>query len=264
MIKLIACDLDGTLLNDKKEMDPKIYSLLPRLFEKQIRFVAASGRQYPSVRKLFAGHLADVVIVAENGAFVMHNDREVSASVMQPEFVHYCVDIISQLPHCTPLVCGKHMCYTDNLHVQKHMSTPMFQYDITYVEDLHHIQEDIIKVSLIDEHHQGAAAHSYLALAPQLQGRGEIAVSGFACVDIVNQGVSKGEALNRLQQKWGISPEETVAFGDNYNDIEMLEQAALSFAMENADDGVKKHAKFVAGSNNEGGVIKEIRRLTGL
>ena len=53
----------------------------------------------------------------------------------------------------------------------------------------------------------------------------EIAVSGFDCIDIVNKGVSKGNAIEILQKKWNIMPEETMTFGDNYNDIEMLQQA---------------------------------------
>lgn len=264
MIKLIACDLDGTLLNNKKEIDREIYSLLPKLFEKNIRFVAASGRQYPSIAKLFADFLEDVVIVAENGAYVVHNDHEISASVMEQELVGYCIEKISSLPGVTPLVSARRLCYTDNQRVQQEMSAPKFQYDIQYAHDLYHLPDEIIKVSLIDADEKGAAEHSFKKLSPMIAQRGEIAVSGFACVDIVNKGVSKGEAIQKLQQQWGILPEETMAFGDSYNDIEMLGRAAYSFAMKNAEDGVKKHARYLAGTNDEGGVVKEIRRLTGL
>ena len=261
MIKLIACDLDGTLLNDQKMMDQQIYDLLPRLLEKGIHFVVASGRQYPSLAKLFDKHKKEIILLAENGAYVVENEKELSASVMDKKFVHFCIDKISALPNVTPLVCARNTCYTNNLQVCKDMSTPRFHYNIKFIEDLYGIEEEIIKVSLYDHNEIGASAFSYLQLAPVFEGIGEIAVSGFACVDIVNKGVSKGDALHKLQTKWGITKEETAAFGDSYNDIEMLQQAKFSFAMANAEDGVKRHASFIAGSNNQGGVVKEIRRL---
>ena len=52
-----------------------------------------------------------------------------------------------------------------------------------------------------------------------------------------------------------------MAFGDNYNDLRMLEQVYYSFAVENANDGIKKKAKFIAPSNNENGVIKKIKEF---
>ena len=63
---------------------------------------------------------------------------------------------------------------------------------------------------------------------------------------------------------WGITPEETMVFGDQYNDIDMFDKACYSFAMEGAVEGVKKKARFIAGSNNEGAVVKTIRKITGV
>jgi hydroxymethylpyrimidine pyrophosphatase-like HAD family hydrolase len=64
-----------------------------------------------------------------------------------------------------------------------------------------------------------------------------------------------------LQKLWGISDEETAAFGDSGNDIEMLQHVAYSFAMANASDDVKKAAKYRALSNNEEGVLAAIEQL---
>lgn len=261
MIKLIACDLDGTLLDDKKNIDPEIYDLLPKLMEKGVRFIAASGRQYPSLEKLFQKQKKDVILLAENGAFVMQDEKELSASVMEKDFVQYCVKKICELPDVAPLVSARYTCYTNNKEVCKEMSTPKFHYNIRYLENLYDIQEEIIKVSLYDHHEAGASGNSYLKLAPVFDDIAEIVISGFACVDIVNKGVSKGAAIERLQKQWGISKEETMAFGDSYNDVEMLQKAKFSFAMKNAEEGVKKHAQFIAQSNNDSGVVKEIRRL---
>ncbi|MBQ8734271.1 MAG: HAD hydrolase family protein, partial [Anaerotignum sp.] len=74
----------------------------------------------------------------------------------------------------------------------------------------------------------------------------------------------KGTAVEALQDLWGIAPEETMVFGDQYNDVDMFDRAYYSFAMADAVEGVKKKARFIAGSNNEGGVVKAIREITGV
>ena len=73
LVKLIVSDMDGTLVDDDKNIDTEIFELLPKLKAAGIRFVVASGRQYPSLRDDFREHIGDVVVIAENGAFVMDN-----------------------------------------------------------------------------------------------------------------------------------------------------------------------------------------------
>ena len=87
-----------------------------------------------------------------------------------------------------------------------------------------------------------------------------MAVSGDHWMDIMNQGVNKGSALQKLQKKLGITPEETMAFGDYYNDVEMLQQAAYSFVMENANPDLRPFGRYLAKSNREYGVAQAIRQ----
>ena len=91
-----------------------------------------------------------------------------------------------------------------------------------------------------------------------------LVTSGEGCMDTGIYGVNKGTAVAALQEMWGITPEETMVFGDQYNDVDMFDKAHYSFAMEGAVEGVKKKARFIAGSNNEGGVVKAIREITGV
>ena len=91
-----------------------------------------------------------------------------------------------------------------------------------------------------------------------------LVTSGEGCMDTGIYGVNKGTAVAALQELWGITPEETMVFGDQYNDVDMFDKAHYSFAMAGAVEGVKKKARFIAGSNNEGGVVKAIREITGV
>ena len=79
----------------------------------------------------------------------------------------------------------------------------------------------------------------------------------------MNLGVNKGEGLKQIQKKMGIKREESAAFGDFLNDIELLESVENSYAMENAHERCKESAKFIIGSNNDYAVTREIRRMFG-
>ena len=80
-------------------------------------------------------------------------------------------------------------------------------------------------------------------------------------LELLHPAVSKGNALSMIMRDLGISPEETVAFGDNHNDIGMLQLAGLGIAMGNAHDEVKAAANYVTASNAEDGVAVAIERL---
>ncbi|MDD3393180.1 MAG: HAD family phosphatase [Clostridia bacterium] len=263
MIKLIVSDMDGTLLDDKKSIDKDIYQLLPKLQEKGIRFVVASGRQYPSLKKHFHEHIKDVVVIAENGAFVVDNGKELVAEPMNQKKVVQCLDSIFSLKGVEPLLCAKYCSYTRSQELLELLSSPLFRYEMRLADDLYRVKEDIIKVSMIS--HEGESAQScYTRLRPLLDDGLNLVISGDTCLDTGLRGVTKGTAVAALQKMWDVAPEETVVFGDQYNDVEMFHQAYHSYAMEGAADGVKRYARFQAGSNNDGGVVKAIRELTGL
>ena len=80
-------------------------------------------------------------------------------------------------------------------------------------------------------------------------------------VDIIPQNINKGVAIKKLQEKLGIKPEECIAFGDYFNDYEMMQAVYHSYAMENAVPELKKVARFIAPPNYENGVVKTIRKI---
>ena len=263
MIKLIVSDMDGTLLNNEHKIDPAFYDLLPKLKEEGIRFVVASGRQYPSLRTDFLAYLEDVVIIAENGAFVVDNEKELVVEKMSDEEIHHCVEEIMKLEGAEALVCAKYCSYTRSPELFGFLSSPQFRYEMRLEKDLYSISDDIIKVSVIEYAGKGAE-DCYRRLRPALCEDLNLVVSGNGCLDTGIRGVNKGTAVAALQKMWNICPEETMVFGDQFNDVEMFEQAEYSFAMANAADGVKKYAKYIAAGNNDNGVVKAIREITGL
>lgn len=263
MIKLIVSDMDGTLLNDEKKMPEGFYELLPRLKEKGIRFVVASGRQYPSLKRDFAEHIGDVTVIAENGAFVVQDGKELYFKGMNHGQIQHCLDAVATLDKVEPILCAKYCGYTASQELYDLLISPKFHYDMQLVDSLYDITEDVTKVSMVE--YGGKGAHDcYVKLLPLLTEEMTLVESGGECLDTGLQGVTKGRAIAELQEMWKITPEETVVFGDQFNDVEMFAQAAYSYAMEKAPEGVKKKARFIAGDNNDGAVVRVIRELTGL
>lgn len=263
MIRLIVSDMDGTLVDDEKRIDEEIYELLPKLKAKGIRFAVASGRQFPSLRKDFREHRKDVVIIAENGAFIMDDETELYARCMRREEIAACLDAVGQFAGLMPLLCAKHCSYTTSQELREFLESPKFNYTVALAEDLYAVEDDIIKVSIIVLDGRSSEEY-YRLLRPVLDEKLNLVTSGPDCLDTGIRGVNKGTAVEVLQKMWHITPEETMVFGDQYNDIEMFERAGYSFAMAGAVDGVKKKACFQAGSNNEGGVVRAIRQFIDL
>lgn len=263
MIKLIVSDMDGTLVNDEKKIDENIYKILPKLKEKGTRFVVASGRQYPSLCTDFKEHVKDVVIVSENGAFIMDDGKELYAKCMTKEEVKASLDAAFAVEGMEPICCAKHVTYTRSQKMKEFLESPKFNYKMALTDDLYNIDDDIIKISMIVVNGMDTV-EAYHKVRAQLDEKVNLVTSGDGCMDTGIYGVNKGSAVEALQKMWNISPEETMVFGDQYNDVEMFEKAHYSFAMEGAVEGVKKKARYIAGSNNAGGVVKAIREITGV
>ncbi len=263
MIKLIVSDMDGTLVNDEKKIDEEIYAILPKLKEMGTKFVVASGRQYPSLKADFKEHTKDVVIIAENGAFIMDDEKELYARCMTQEDVRASLDAAFSFPKLEPIVCAKHRTYTRDPEMKAFLESPKFKYTVELAEDLYAIDDEIIKVSIIVLDGKDSSEY-YDLLRPVLTERLNLVTSGEGCLDTGIHGINKGTAVEALQKVWNITPEETMVFGDQYNDIDMFEKAHYSFAMAGAVEGAKKKARYQAGSNNEGGVVKAIRQITGI
>ena len=94
MIKLIASDMDGTLLNSRGELDNEIYDIINRLKELGIIFTAASGRQLESLKKRFLPVDNDIIYLAENGTYVVYKGEEIYSNVMNRNIVEELVDKI--------------------------------------------------------------------------------------------------------------------------------------------------------------------------
>jgi Cof subfamily protein (haloacid dehalogenase superfamily) len=259
-VRLIATDMDGTLLNSKHEVSPDFLPIFRKLKERGIIFVAASGRQYFNLLKTLDEVKDEVIFAAENGSLVMFQNQELHVQEMAPEIVHELIGIARERNGTYPIICGKKKAYVESGAPEfiDHLKLYFERYEI--VDDLLNVTDDqFLKFTLCDL--AGSEANSYphfRHFSDQLQ----VKVSGPIWLDISHKKANKGVAMEVIQERFGISYEETMIFGDYFNDVEMLQKGYFSYAMANAHPDVKKLARFVARSNDENGVVEILSMLT--
>lgn len=258
-VRLIAADMDGSLLDNEHKLPSDFDSIYSELRSCGIMFTAASGRQYFNIVKNFPGKEDDMLFIAENGSFVTHGKRELLVQAMEPEIAHSQIRVARTLPGVYPILCGKQCAYIDN-------NTPEFVDKLSLYYDRYEIVDDLLavdddeflKIALCD--FEGAESNSYQHFRDK-QDILQVKVSGKIWLDLSHPLANKGRALRFLQEMFGVAPNETMVFGDYLNDLEMMKEAHFSFAMANAHPEVIKASRFLAPANTEYGVTRVISAL---
>ncbi len=260
MIKLIACDMDGTLLDSAKRLPAELPEVIAKLKEKGVLFCVASGRQYASLRRDFDAYADDMLFICENGALVMQRDRRVLIDPIDPSFISSIVTATKSLEGVYPVVCRAGVALIEKSASDEFIrNTRMYYPSVEVVADLTALGRlpDVCKVAFYDE--GDAQTHELPVLRAKLEGPLSITLSGEHWVDVMKPGVNKGCAMRGIQQKLGISAAECMAFGDYLNDCELLQAVGESYAMENAHPALKALARHIAPSNDENGVMRVVR-----
>lgn len=259
MIKLIASDMDGTLLDDKKQLPEDFYETMDMLTEKGIRFTVASGRTYAAVEHLFPeSYRTRIDYICDNGAYIVHDGKILEITPLERSVFEEFVRAAQKIGGLKLLVCAVggtyHLPDTEDFNVE----VAKFYKNHIECTDLLSIDDTIYKLAVCDM--QGAQQRAKPALDRIFGDRLNIQVSGQIWLDVMSGGVSKGGALKKLSEALHIDRSEIMAFGDYYNDMDMLQTAGVSFAMANGHDDIKKITTHIADSNNNGGVTKAIKQ----
>lgn len=243
MLKLIASDIDGTLLqNGEKELSGQAVNQVKQLKEMGILFAAASGRQYATLRRLFEPVKDDIAYICENGAMVMYNRKILHKDVFDRVLAEEMMHSILNREDMEIIVSGEKSYYIQPK--RKSFAEYMLQSvkgNVTVVDNILEVQEDILKISMYRE----SGLEETLPYWKKLFGdKATVVTSGHAWLDMMPMSADKGKGIRVLQKHFLISADDCVAFGDNLNDLEMLHEVTYSFAMSNAKEKVKEIAKY--------------------
>ena len=263
-IKLIATDMDGTLLDPKGQVDlPRLEKLLDQLEERGIRFVIATGNEIHRVKQLL-GHLTErVVLIVANGARIFEGNQLLQAQTWDDDMVNRALEFFKgrecQDQFVVTSMNGGFVKEGTVFTQLENFMTPemieLFYQRMNFVEELEsHLFGGVLKMSLVVGEER---SDSVLEEINQLfNGHVQAVSSGYGCIDILQAGIHKAWGLQELLKRWDIKAEEIMAFGDSENDVEMLQLAGIAYAMENADDKAKAVATNFAPSNSQAGVYQ--------
>lgn len=248
MIQFIASDLDGTLLqNDAQQLNPEIFDFILQLKERGIHFIAASGRQYANMRRLFGPVQDHISYVAENGSLCVHNGKVISRGIIDRELGFRIFDAVKQYPgdgHIT--LSTESYCYTDSTDSKFiHHIRDVIGYDTKVISDFHTVDETFLKIAICD-FSGNEALTSYLS--KRFSSEIKVVTSGNLWTDFIAPNANKGSALAGLLQQLHLQPENGIAFGDQYNDVEMLQLVGTSYVMANAAAGMEQYGDYTTDS----------------
>ena len=277
--RLVACDMDGTLLAD----DHTIHALhreAARICARHgIRFAVCSGRSYIALKPFLETLPECSHVIAYNGGRISTGDMktELLRIPLKMSDVREVLEL-APLYDATACVWADEKLYVNKRNYLAEAYGKLCGCGVIYFEpgDLSFIRElrddgdagrdgvrsNVDKVFWFDEPERADA------IAGSIRGKVPADVSflqsGPGCMEFIDKSVSKGAAVKRLAELLGIAPDEVIAFGDAENDLSMIQFAGLGIAMGNATENVKQSADCVTETNNEDGVYKALVRLFGV
>ena len=271
-LRLAAVDMDGTLLDDDKNFPPGMDELLDLMDERGVTFAPASGRQVWTLIDMFPDR-PGMTVIGENGGIVMRDGVEVSSHPVDTPTVREVIRLVRDATSGPDgidgglVMCGKQFAYVERTDEGFVEGVMPYYHRTKRVEDQNAII-DAIEAGQIDDAIVKLAVYVIGPVEPLAQATlanfadtHQYAISGANWADLQIRGVDKGSAVRDLQRFLGVERAQTAVFGDAGNDLSMMSEGDLSFAMANASQDVIEAARFVAPSNNEAGVAQVLRSL---
>ncbi|MHA2788495.1 HAD family hydrolase [Corynebacterium sp. S7] len=262
--KLIALDMDGTLLDGEGKIPDQFWDLLARAELAGMTIAPASGRQLATLRSMFSvTNTRPHTYIAENGAVVWHKGEVVSQKRMQRDIALRILEAVASIDVGVHVVlCKADVSYTDeNMPPEVKAEVDKYYLANQHTESvLDKVDTNVVKIALFVETDSERDA---LPVIREVASDYTVAVSSKHWLDIMAPGVNKGVALHDLAKVLGIKQEDTAAIGDYLNDYDMLAAAGTAVAMENAHPKLKEIADEIADSNVNHGALKKIREWIG-
>lgn len=259
MIRLIASDLDGTLLTPEGELPEGAFRIIRKLHSKGILFCPASGRQLTALGRMFAPVWDKIAVIAENGAIVACRGEVLRCETLPRPAVQRALCEVRKLPGAHALLCTPDCAYYED-DAQPFLRFVRASYVDNARRDLGEVaaREDVCKIAVYDV---GGPERGCMRVLPQALPDLRIILSGGNWLDISEKRTDKGAALRFLRAHLGLARGECAAFGDHMNDYEMLLESGHPFVTQNAYPALKERIGVPVPSNAENGALLAMERI---
>jgi Cof subfamily protein (haloacid dehalogenase superfamily) len=257
--KLIAIDVDGTLLTDQYKITERTKGALQQALELGVKVVLATGRGPKSCFPIIDELQLKEPIITHNGAVIL----DPISRTIKLEIGFQAEELLPVIQYCRSK--GIHFdvntaldMYIEGVTPEAELMYEKFFMVPTQMQDTSLLKEQIVKFTLFGPQESMDQVHDeVLPLFPDWS----IIRSGEFFIDIIHPKATKGAALRHLMEQYEIKAHEVIAFGNYFNDLEMLQLAGLGIAMENSPQEVKALADRVTSSNNDDGVAIVLEEL---
>jgi Cof subfamily protein (haloacid dehalogenase superfamily) len=274
-IRLLAIDIDGTLLNPEFQISPADLAALRRCNDESVEVVVVTGRRHTFAMPIVEQLGFDLWVISSNGAITRSLKGETFHRDMLPAATcRKLCQLMSDFRGNTVLTFDKESKGAIVLERMDELTSSIQRWlekNMRYIDFVIPVENSLTTDPVqamfcgpIPRMHQALAVLSASELANETTVlRTEYAVRDLSIVDVLNRGCSKGHALERWANYRGFPREQVMAIGDNYNDIEMLAFAGVPFIMGNASEELRGHGWPVTLSNAECGVAAAIEQVLG-
>lgn len=251
---VIYTDLDGTLLNDEKEVSVENRKAIEYFIENAGRFSIATGRAFEAIEKYIKGLKIDLPAIVYNGGMIYDCNKRtvIKKHILEDDKK----DIINKLVKDYPSLGIEIYCDTDiyifnDNGMSERPATLLLNRIYDMPKNLFEFQWN--KILLVEKREFMDELQEVFKRKYNV----DVTRSGDRFLEILPEKVSKGQALKEIIDLYNLDKNKVIALGDDMNDAEMLQECGISFCPENASDAVKKYADYITGNNNEG-VIADI------
>ncbi len=262
--KMVAFDMDGTLLNEEHQLSNRAITSLKKIAKAGIIVLLATGRMTSATAKYLEKLGTPGLVVSHNGALV--KDVKTGIIYHHETVSNNVVAKILEMLHGKETVV--HFNFDDRIYLtianpHSDRYSQELQVPLTYIDSLKQLEGNPTTVLLIDSFE--VLQQILIAVAAQFQGEFDYVLAPWRGdvwrLQFLAANTSKGKAVLQVAKFLGVKPEEIISFGDNYNDMEMIQSTGLGIAMGNAVPELKQAADFVTLSNQEDGVAYFLEAL---
>ena len=259
MIKLIASDMDGTLLDENSQVPSETFDLILALREHGVHFAASSGRRYDRLCEFFEPVKGKMDFVASNGAQVYADGRLIDREVYSHLAIRRLAETAAMFPnmHLALFDRTKSFLLDDEDKFVREVDKDLPNAERIY--ELPAPDVSIIKASIFCD--DGNVMDNAYVLQRELGDLFTFAPSGFSYIDAMQPGISKATGVSQLMAHYGIEREEVMAFGDAMNDYELIRLVGCGCAMANGRPALRAVADRVVGCNRDQAVQAEMRAV---
>ncbi len=258
-IKLIATDMDGTLLTDEKKITQKDFDAIQLAAARGIKFILATGRMYEAAKPYADALKLDVPLISYNGALVKgsRSGEVLFESFMDPELAYEVLQYCQKFRLHVQAYWGGEV-YTDRLNEDSRWYSKIINKPVLEIgERLFNEKHKVYKLLIMTD--PETVNPIWLDLGQRFTGRIDLTSSAQNFLEIISPGINKWNAVKHLADTWHIRQSEIMCIGDSLNDLSMIENAKVGVAVANAHPDVRFHAQHIVADNNSGGVAEAIR-----